>query len=438
MLSSPTPIALSPDLYGHAEVVAPLDNPPEDSLRAMSSSNPPPLHLTAAMRRLSTPWPICLMRAEQLAERRLAEGKVLDPACGSGMQLFAYCARLRRPGIGIEIDSDAALLAAANGRRIADVHGDTWVDDSNVLVGDGLDAAAAIASVRANGRIISVLHVDPARPRDAQRHSLDEMEPPLSRLLSVWSPYLAEGPAGPGLIIDLSPRLSEEHMLEVEQLLHSSWPDAPLTWEWVSTGHGRIDRLTAWFGSAADPRCDARILRLLANGEVYCLGGSSDCPVAEIGAPPREGEWLTIVDTALVAAGLHDEWIERALPRKSEHRWLRSEGRRPLLLSSAEPRMHDAEVDAFVASTGKVVGRVKRPPTVENIDSLLVTIRSAYLSKLTLRCSLDPDEQPNIQRELDRAMRIYPRGRRGFLVDLPTDDGINWFVCVEPDESTSR
>ena len=74
MLSSPTPIALSPDLYGHAEVVAPLDSPPVDGLRAMSASHPPPLHLTAAMRRLSTPWPICLMRAEQLAERRLAEG----------------------------------------------------------------------------------------------------------------------------------------------------------------------------------------------------------------------------------------------------------------------------------------------------------------------------------------------------------------------------
>ena len=39
--------------------------------------------------------------------------------------------------------------------------------------------------------------------------------------------------------------------------------------------------------------------------------------------------WATLVDTALVAAGLHDEWIGRALPRKSEHRWLRSEGRRP-------------------------------------------------------------------------------------------------------------
>ena len=435
MLASTTAVELSPELYGHAEVVAPLDNAPEEGIRALSASNPPPLYLTSDMRRMSTPWPICLMRAEQLAERRLADGKILDPACGSGMQLFAYCARLRRSGIGIEIDSDAALLAAANGMRIADSHGDSWVEGSNILVGDGLAAAAAIDSVRANGRIIAALHVDPARPRDAQRHSLDEMQPPLSKLLSAWSPYLAEGPAGPGLIIDLSPRLSSEQMQEVEQLLHSNWPDAPLTWEWVSTGHGRIDRLTAWFGSAADPRCNARILRLLPNGEVYRLGGSSDSPVAEVGAPPKEGEWLTLVDTALVAAGLHDEWIERALPRKSEHRWLRSEGRRPLLLSSTEPRMHDPEVNAFVASTGKVSGRVKRPPTVANIDSLLVTIRSAYLSKLTLRCALDPEEQPNIQRELDRAMRAYPRGRHGFLVDLPTDGGVNWFVCVESDES---
>ncbi len=290
MLASTTAVELSPNLYGHAEVVAPLDNPPEEGIRALSASNPPPLYLTSDMRRMSTPWPICLMRAEQLAERRLADGKVLDPACGSGMQLFAYCARLRRSGIGIEIDSDAALLAAANGMRIADSHGDSWVEGSNILVGDGLAAAAAIDSVRANGRIIAALHVDPARPRDAQRHSLDEMQPPLSKLLSAWTPYLAEGPAGPGLIIDLSPRLSSEQMQEVEQLLHSNWPDAPLTWEWVSTGHGRIDRLTAWFGSAADPRCNARILRLLPNGEVYRLGGSSDSPVAEVGAPPMEGD----------------------------------------------------------------------------------------------------------------------------------------------------
>ena len=83
------------------------------------------------------------------------------------------------------------------------------------------------------------------------------MEPPLSELVGSWADHLAEGPVGPAIIIDLSPRLSDAQREEVGEILRARWQDSPLTWEWVSKGQGRIDRLTVWFGGAADARSPA-------------------------------------------------------------------------------------------------------------------------------------------------------------------------------------
>ena len=63
----PTALQLSADHFDIAEVVAPL---PDDSVAGASeltAATPPRLHQTAEMKRLSTPWAVCLTRAEQLA-----------------------------------------------------------------------------------------------------------------------------------------------------------------------------------------------------------------------------------------------------------------------------------------------------------------------------------------------------------------------------------
>ena len=39
---------------------------------------------------------------------------ILDPACGSGIQLAAYCAMLSREGLGIEMDDPTAMAANSN------------------------------------------------------------------------------------------------------------------------------------------------------------------------------------------------------------------------------------------------------------------------------------------------------------------------------------
>jgi hypothetical protein len=428
----PTALQLSADHFDIAEVVAPL---PDDSVAGageLTAATPPRLHQTAEMKRLSTPWAVCLTRAEQLAQCRLADGIVLDPACGSGMQLYAYCARLERPGLGIELDSDSALLAAANGKRVWDAHGGDWGAKTQVVFGDGTDAAAALAAAGLPDRPVAVLHVDPARPQDAQRHSLDEMQPPLDELVGSWADHLAEGPAGPAMVIDLSPRLSNAQREEVGEILGARWRDSPITWEWLSIGRGRIDRLTVWFGGAADPRSPARMLRLLPDGSVVRFAGEPTTEKADHTTSPKSGQWLTIVDSALLSSGLQNQWLRKAISHRSESRWLRIDGRRPLLLTDTALRMDDPSVAAFVSTTGEIQAQTKLPPNEAGIESILVSARSAYLARLTLRCTIAPGLQPILQQALDKGLKIHPRGKQGFLINAETLDGEGWFVCTEP------
>lgn len=422
-----TVLPISPDILGFAEVIA-----PQGELDSKPKSGEPHLYQTDRMKRLSTPWSVCLTRAEQLADCRLGKGILLDPACGSGSQLFAYCSELGRAGIGIELDADSAVLSAANGQIVAESGNSEWASESFVLVGDGTDANAALAEIGLFDRVVAVMHVDPARPLDTQNHSLDEMEPPISILLDRWADHFVLGSRGPAIIIDLSPRLLDTQQKEIEELLLSYWPDSPMTWEWVSTGRGRIDRLTMWFGAAAEPATPARMLRLLSDGSVVSFAGRATEAKRSDSVLPKTGEWLTIVDSALLSSGLQGQWLREALPAESTRHWVRIFGRRPMLLSSEPLQMEKSLVSAFVSSTGQVISRLKVEPTVENISPILVSANFAYLSRLTLRCKMDPSSQPILQGKLDHGLKDYPRGKPGFLADVETNGGHAWFICKEP------
>ena len=423
-----TVLPLSSEILGFAEIIS-SRNISSDS---EESSSDPVLFQTDRMARLSTPWPISLTRAEQLADCRIGKGVILDPACGSGSQLFAYCQELNRSGLGIELDEDAAVLSAANGQVISELSDGEWAPDTFVLVGDGTEASSALEELGLSGQVIAALHVDPARPQDAQNHDLDEMEPPIGKLLQQWANHLVIGNQGPTIIIDLSPRLLPEQQAEVEALLHDLWPSSPITWEWVSTGRGRIDRLTIWFGSAAVAGTPARMLRLLPDGSVISFAGSRAEVKQDKSAIPNTGDWLTIVDSALLSSGLQGQWVREALPSEASRSWVRIDGRRPMLLSSEPLDMNKSLVKAFVSSTGEVISRLKVKPTLDNLSPILVSANYAYLSRLTLRCKMNPTIQPKLQAQLDSGLKDYPRGKHGFLADVETMDGNAWFICREP------
>ena len=433
MNESPSHYALNPssDIVKRASKVA----------KAKSArKGEPKFHMTEDMRRLSTPWSVAQIRAEQIEAADLPAGVILDAAAGSGVQLIAFTTRLKRPGLAIEVDPNVGLLCAAN-MHISGGEEDLQRTMDRVLIGDGTDAEDAIVSYwnslrEAGTRAhppIGMLHLDPARPKDAQRHEIDEMEPALAPLLKSWANHLETGPRGPAILLDLSPRLNEEQRSLVDAVIETSFPGIARTWEYLSQGGGRIDRLSVWIGSLSSKE-PSRCVRMGKKNIMATIEGRvAKSELVSMSSPPPFGAYITIVDPALVQSGLHEAWLDRALPKCAGHSWLRLDGRRPLLIST-DPLTRDDEIDAFVIASGEIVQHRLTPPELHTIEQTAAAAARNEVGKVTLRCSLDPDLHPTLQRRLDKAMKEF-EGARGFIVDLELERGSGshtlYIVCKE-------
>ena len=433
MNESPSHYALNPssDIVKRASKVA----------KAKSArKGEPKFHMTEDMRRLSTPWSVAQIRAEQIEAADLPAGVILDAAAGSGVQLIAFTTRLKRPGLAIEVDPNVGLLCAAN-MHISGGEEDLQRTMDRVLIGDGTDAEDAIVSYwnslrEAGTRAhppIGMLHLDPARPKDAQRHEIDEMEPALAPLLKSLANHLETGPRGPAILLDLSPRLNEEQRSLVDAVIETSFPGIARTWEYLSQGGGRIDRLSVWIGSLSSKE-PSRCVRMGKKNIMATIEGRvAKSELVSTSSPPPFGAYLTIVDPALVQSGLHEAWLDRALPKSAGHSWLRLDGRRPLLIST-DPLTRDDEIDAFVIASGEIVQHRLTPPELHTIEQTAAAAARNEVGKVTLRCSLDPDLHPTLQRRLDKAMKEF-EGARGFIVDLELERGSGshtlYIVCKE-------
>ena len=400
----------------------------------------PVFHMTEDMRRLSTPWFVALSRANSIDPNVLPAGVILDAAAGSGLQLVAYSQVLKRPSLGIEMDGNIAVLCAAN-MHINSEEGDLQRSMDRVIIGDGSDAGGAITeywnSLREAGTRahppVAMLHLDPARPNDAQNHDVDEMEPAVGRVLQGWADHLQSGPRGPAVMLDLSPRLGEEQRAIVEANVQTAFPAVSSTWEWLSQGGGRVDRLSLWIG-ALSSHTSHRCVRMGTKHVIASIEGfPSESETTEMGKPPPYGAHMTIVDPALVQSGLQEAWLERALPEDCGHSWLRLEGRRPLLIHT-DPLVKSDDIDGFVVATGEIVQHRLRPPELHTIDQTAASVARNGIGKITLRCNLDPDVHPTLQRRLDRELKEID-GDRGFMADMEIerDSGSQdlYVVCRE-------
>jgi hypothetical protein len=278
-----------------------------------------------------------------------------------------------------------------------------------------------------------MLHLDPARPRDAQNHHIDEMKPSLTSVLKSWNEYLQNGPSGPAVLLDLSPRLGDDQQAMVEAIVETIFPGIPRTWEWLSQGGGRVDRLSLWIGSISskEPRRCIRMGKknILAKIEGDKMGSQ----VQSLSKPPPFGAFISIIDPALIQSGLQEEWLAKAVKQDSGHSWLRIEGRRPLLIHT-EPLNNSEEIGGFVVSTGEVVQHRLTPPELHSIEQVASAASRNDIGKITLRCTLDPEIQPTLQRRLDKALRDIG-GSKSFMIDVDLERGTGshklYIICKE-------
>ena len=400
----------------------------------------PLLHMTDEMKRLSTPWSISMIRAEQIESFDLPAGVILDAAVGSGTQLIALANELKRPALGVELDGNIAVLCAANMHSASDAE-EIHRTLNRVIIGDSSDAEGAITTywnslmksgIRAHPPI-AMLHLDPARPRDAQNHHVDEMKPSLMSVLKSWNEYLQTGPRGPAVLLDLSPRLGEEQQGMIEAMVETVFPGIPKTWEWLSQGGGRVDRLSLWIG-AISSKDEGRCIRMGTKNIIAKIEGKKKNSKVEIlSKPPPFGAYISIIDSALIQSGLQEKWLSKMVKEGTGHSWLRIDGRRPLLIHT-DPLIDDDSINGFVVSTGEIVQHRLTPPELDNLEQIANAAARNTIGKITLRCSLDPEIQPTLQRRLDKELRNID-GAKSFMIDVDLERGTGshklYVICKE-------
>lgn len=401
----------------------------------------PEFFMNEGMSRLSTPWSVAAIRAGQIDPLSLPAGVILDAAAGSGVQLIAFSKILKRPALGIELDEEVAELCAANMEHNSE--GDVQRSLDRVLIGDGRSSESAIetywSSLRDYGTRahppVAMLHIDPARPRDAQNHSLDEMEPSIKEVLKSWSAHLQTGPKGPAVLLDLSPRLDSVQRAMIDGILETTFPGTPWTWEWLSRGGGRVDRLSVWVGSLSSLATN-RCIRVGRKNIISSISGEpSGASVSSFNSMlelPR-GAFLTILDPVLIESGLQNIWLGKAIRSGTGSSWIRTEGRRPILIHTDEISKDD-DVRGFVVATGKIVQQRLSAPEINTIDQVASSVAKLGISNLTLRCSLDPETHPTLQRRITKELKRV-EGTRGFMVSMelqrPTGPQNLYLVCKE-------
>ena len=378
-------------------------------------------HYADEAKPLATPWQVAVERAKMVRKCKLPNGPILDPACGSGIQLAAYCAMLSRNGIGIEMDESTARAANSNLRRVAEHGFGESLLESNILVGDG--------TVGDSNQKFAMLHLDPARPRNSRTHGLDEMAPSLPDIFTAWKDSLIEAERGPAILLDLSPRLDSNQRTEVETIVDLFWPNIGKTWVWTSRGRGRVDRLSLWIGQLATPEIARRFVRIppdIKQKPLVIEGHFSE--ISEKRRPPRKGEYVTILDAALVESGLANQYLAEVMPSQ-EITWSISGGRRPQLHHLGQIEFENSEQKLLVQATGRIVKLVHSELSMETMSHLVEASREYGFGKLTLRMTVDPSLQPKLQGSLDRQLASKGGPHIGFVAKQPHDAML--LLCLE-------
>ena len=383
-------------------------------------------HYAKGADRLATPWQVAMSRADFLATLSIPEGPVVDPACGSGIQMAAFSKALSRPAIGIELDEDTGEFAAQNIGSVL-VSSAVGMANSGIVIGDGREAKIALETAGMS-KPIGFLHLDPARPKNSRTHGLDEMAPQIGEILSAWQPHMASGERGPAIMLDLSPRLTDSLRAEVEDIVDSIWPNIGRTWEWTSRGRGRIDRLSLWLGAASSSGIERRFVRIPPGSDpTLTIEGAAEEGEIELSKKnSKPGDMIAIIDSALVESGLVHAWFEQVLSEQSIE-WLDDKGRRPMIRHSGLFGLPAAEHNLLIQAKGRVIATYLPPLDEEILESIIDKAHAKSIGDIRVRARVDPRDQPRFQSMIDRCLDERAKGR-GFVCNDLADGAL--LLCL--------
>ena len=104
------------------------------------------------------------------------------------------------------------------------------------------------------------------------------------------------------------------------------------------------------------------------------------------------------------------------------------------MLIHTDSLIDNDDINGFVVSTGEIIQHRLTPPDLDNINQIASAASRNNIGKITLRCSLDPEIQPTLQRRLDKALRDVD-GAKSYMVDVDLERGSGshklYVICKE-------
>ncbi len=303
--------------------------------------------------------------------RRLKTDIIADLGCGIGGQVIFFAKECRKV-YAVERDAQKLEYARENCRLYG-------IDNVEFILGDALSP-----EIKAKVSDADIIFSDPARPLSEKERTLDNLEPPITEIIKIYSDVT------PDLAFHAPPQMPPERIvLDCER-------------EYLSL-NGQLNRLTLYFGSLN--LCDRSAVEL-PGGERLC---SFDAP--EIRKSPL-CDYVYEPEPSVIKAGLLNELAQTLAKENHEIFFYKSEKRRTLLTSSTLLGSH------FFKDRFHVTGKTER-----DMSKLKEILKSRKAKNVVLRFDIDPDKYWGMRTKLEdglagnRTIHVFGFGKELVLCE---------------------
>ena len=136
---------------------------------------------------------------------------------------------------------------------------------------------------------------------------------------------------------------------------------------------------------------------------------------------PKRGEYISILDSALVECGLAKYWLaEKIDPEKTF--WVESTGRRPQIHHEEKLTLDDKSERTLIQASGRIIEIFHQQLTPETVDGFVEQAIANDIKKVTIRTPLEPSLHPKIQGSFDRQLARRSGKREGFIIQHPNSE----------------
>ncbi len=284
--------------------------------------------------------------------RRLKTDIIADLGCGIGGQVIFFAKECRKV-YAVERDAQKLEYARENCRLYG-------VDDVEFILGDALST-----EIKEKVSDADIIFSDPARPLSEKERTLDNLEPPITEIIKIYSDVT------PDLAFHAPPQMRPERLvLDCER-------------EYLSL-NGQLNRLTLYFGSLKS--CERSAVEL-PGGERLCSFDAPDIRMSQL------CDYVYEPEPSVIKAGLLNELAQILAKENNEIFFYKGDEKRTLLTSSTLVGSH------FFKDRFHVTGK-----TYWDMYKLKEILKSLKAKNVVLRFDIDPDQYWGIRTKLEEGL----------------------------------